>query len=175
MTLVRRTSPLGELVSLRQAMDRLFEDSFVRPRPWGLTGDGGGALPLDITNTADTLVVEAALPGLRPEDVNITVEDGALTISAESREEREETRGETLISEIRRGAVSRTVALPSGLEADKATATFENGVLRLSIPRAEAVKPRQIRINPTIDAQPTKERSVESGRQPVTTGPASES
>jgi len=162
-------------------MDRLFEDSFVRPRPWGLTGDGSMALPLDITNTADTLVVEGALPGVKPEDVTITVEDGALTISAESREEREETRGETLISEIRRGAVSRTVALPSGLEADKATATFENGVLRLSIPRAESVKPRQIRINPTIDAQPTKERSVESGRQveagrqPVKSSTASES
>jgi HSP20 family protein len=175
MTLVRRTSPLGELVSLRHAMDRLFEDSYVRPRAWSFGTDGSVGLPLDIRNTADTLVVEAALPGVKPEDVEITVEDGTLTISAESREEREETTGETLISEIRRGSVSRSVALPQGLEADKATASFENGVLRLSIPRAEAVKPRQIRITPTIDGQSTSERSVESGAKPVETGTASES
>jgi HSP20 family protein len=175
MTLVRRTSPLGELVSLRQAMDRLFEDSFVRPRTWGFPADGSMGLPLDITNTADTLVVEAALPGVKPEDVDITVEDGALTISAESREEREQTRGEALISEIRRGSASRTVALPSGLEADKATATFENGVLRLTIPRAETVKPRQIRISPTVDGQSTKQRSVESGAKPAETATTSES
>jgi len=155
MTLVRRTSPLGELVSLRQAMDRLFEDSFVRPRGWALTGEMGASLPLDVTNTPDALVVEAALPGIRPEDVEITVEDGALTIRAESKDERQETQGETIISEIRRGSMSRTITLPSGLEPDKANATFEHGVLRLTFPRAEEVKPRQIRISPTIDGQST--------------------
>jgi HSP20 family protein len=112
MTLVSRTSHLGELVSLRQAMDRLFEDGLVRPRAWSFSTDGSVGLPLDIRNTADTLVVEAALPGVKPEDVEITIEDGTLRISAESREEREETTGETLISEIRRGSVSRSVALP---------------------------------------------------------------
>jgi HSP20 family protein len=155
MTLVRRTSPLGELVSLRQAMDRLFEDSFVRPRgTWGFAE--GASLPLDVTNTPDALIVEAALPGIRPDDVEITVENGTLTIRAESQSEREETQGETIISEIRRGSMSRSVALPSGLEPDKASATFENGVLRLSFPRAEEVKPRQIRISPTIDGQSPK-------------------
>jgi HSP20 family protein len=168
MTLVRRTSPLGELVSLRQAMDRLFEDSFVRPRTWGLSAEMGGALPLDVTSTADALLVEAALPGIRPEDVEITVEDGTLTIRAESSDEREETQGEAIIKEIRRGSMSRTVALPTGLEPDKATATFEHGVLRLTFPRAEAVKPRQIRISPTIDGQSTNGSTgaaVEAGDQ----------
>jgi HSP20 family protein len=160
MTLVRRSSPLGELVTLRHAMDRLFEDSFVRPRAWGFPTETSAGLPLDITSTADALVVEAALPGVKPEHVDITVEDGTLTIRAESREEREETRGETLVSEIRRGSLSRTVTLPSGLEADKATATFEDGVLHLTFPRAEAVKPRQIRISPTIDGQPTNDTSA---------------
>jgi HSP20 family protein len=156
-------------------MDRLFEEGFVRPRAWSFSTDGRVGLPLDIRNTADTLVVEAAVPGVKPEDVEITIEDGRLTISAESREEREETKGETLISEIRRGSVSRSVALPQGLEADKATASFENGVLRLSIPRAEAVKPRQIRITPTIDGQSTSERSVDAGAKPVDAGTSSES
>ena len=155
MTIVRRPSPLGELVSLRQAMDRLFEDSFVRPRTFSLTGETTVGLPLDIRNTADALVVDAALPGIRPEDVEITVEDGTLTIRAESSSERRSEEGEVLINELRHGSVSRAVALPSGLEPDKATATFEHGILHLSIPRAEAVKPRQIRISPTIDGQST--------------------
>ena len=159
MTIVRRPSPLGELVSLRQAMDRLFEDSFVRPRTFG-SAEGPLALPLDITSSADALFVDASLPGFAPEDVEITVEDGTLTIRAESGSERQTTEGEILISEIRRGSMSRAVALPSGLEPDKATATFEHGVLHLRIPRAEAVKPRQIRITPTIDGQSTEGSSA---------------
>ena len=155
MTLVRRTSPLSELVSLRSAMDRLFEDSFVRPRGWGFTGEYDATLPLDVTSTADALLVEAALPGIQPDDVEVTVENGTLTIRAESKSDRQEQEGETIIREIRRGSMSRTVSLPSGLEPDKASATFENGVLRLTFPRAEEVKPRQIRISPTIDGKST--------------------
>lgn len=151
MTLVRRTSPIGELVSLRQAMDRLFEDSFVRPRGWGVAGGEAFGLPLDVTNGKDELVVEAALPGFRPEDVDITVENGTLQISAESRSQTSTGEGESLVQEIRRGSVSRVVSLPNGLEPDKASATFENGILTLRIPRAEAVKPRQIRISPTTN------------------------
>lgn len=155
MTLMRRPSPLGELVSLRHAMDRLFDDSVVRPRSWGIGGDTPTPLPLDISSTAEALIVNAALPGIRPDDVEITVEDGTLTIRAEARQEREVAEGEVLVSEIRLGSVSRAIALPSGLEPDRATASFEHGLLHLSIPRAEAVKPRQIRINPTIEGQST--------------------
>ena len=93
------------------------------------------------------------MPGIRPEDVDITVEDGTLTIRADYREERTEGEGETLLQEIKRGSTSRSISLPTGLEPDKATATFELGVLTLRIPKAEAVKPRQIRISPTTDGQ----------------------
>lgn len=150
MTIVRRPSPFGELLSLRSAMDRLFEDSFVR-RPLAQGFDSTVGLPLDVTRTADALVVEAALPGIKPDDVEITVEDGTLSIRGEFRDERREGEGETLVSEFRRGSVSRAIALPSGLEPDKATAAFEHGVLTLRIPMAESVKPRQIRIIPRID------------------------
>jgi HSP20 family protein len=155
MTLVRRSSPFGELISLRQAMDRLFEDSFVRPT-WSARGwafGEGASLPLDVRRDENALHVEAALPGVTPEDVQITVENGTLTISAESREEstQKNDQGEILVQEIRRGSVSRSITLPTGLEPDKANATFENGVLRLDIPVAETVKPRQIRITPMTD------------------------
>jgi HSP20 family protein len=164
MTIVRRPSPFGELMSLRSAMDRLFEDSFVR-RPFG-DFDQLGALPLDVTSTADALIVEAALPGFKPEDVEITVENNTLTIRGDLRQERNEGEGENLVQEIRRTSVSRTVALPAGLEADKATASFENGMLKLSFPKAEAIKPRQIRISAT-GGQPAK--TIEGTSTPVDT------
>jgi HSP20 family protein len=174
MTIVRRPSPFGELMSLRSAMDRLFEDSFVR-RPLGSPFDSAATtLPLDVTRTADALVVEAALPGIKPEDVEITVEDGTLSIHGEYRDERREGEGESLVQEIRRGSVSRSVGLPTGLEPDKATATFEHGVLTLRIPKAESVKPRQIRISPTVDGQatPTDTRPVETAANGSTNEPA---
>jgi len=152
-------------------MDRLFEDSFVRPA-WavsGWTAAEGGSMPLDVRRDENALHVEAALPGIKPDDVQITVENGTLTIAADSRTERTEKddQGEILVREIRRGSMSRSITLPTGLEPDKANATFEDGVLRLDIPIAETVKPRQIRISPTGNgsSEPaTGERpAVESG------------
>ena len=91
--------------------------------------------------------------GIRPEDVEITVDDGTLIIHGESRSERTEGEGETLVQEIRHGSVSRTVTLPVGLEPEHAVATFEHGVLNLRIPKADTVKPRQIHITPVTEIQ----------------------
>jgi HSP20 family protein len=150
MTIVRRPSPFGELMSLRRAVDRLFDEDFYRAAPDG-SGSDQLLLPLDVTTTRDALVVEAALPGVRPEAVEITVENGTLTITGQTAEERTEEGTSHLVREIRRGLFSRSVTLPNGLEPDKAEATFEHGVLRLRIPKAEQVKPRQIRITPVTD------------------------
>ena len=148
MTLIRRTSaPFGDLLSLRQAMDRLFEESFVNPRTWNW-GEHQ-LVALDVYATDDDLVVEANLPGVKPEEVDITVEGNTLTIAGETRSARKDEEGSTLNQEIRRGPFSRTLTLPDGLEADKATATFEDGVLTLRVPKAAQAKPRQIKIAPT--------------------------
>ncbi len=152
MSIVRRPSPFGELLSLRQAMDRLFEDSFVNPRGWSYAAEGMG-LPLDIYTTPDDLVVEAALPGVKPEDVEITVTGDTLTISGKTSAESKREEGSTLIQEIRRGSFNRTVTMPNGLQADKAEASFEDGMLHLRIPKAEEVKPRQIRVSTTGDGR----------------------
>jgi HSP20 family protein len=161
MTLVRRTSPFSELVTLRQAMDRLFDDTVFRPFA-AYSGNGDfSRLPLDVRTTPDALLVEAELPGLKPEDVEITVENGTLTIRAEDRTERTEEQGDWLVREISRGSVMRTVTLPTGLEADEAEATFEHGVLKLRIPKAEQVKPRQIQIRPVMTGEA---RAVDSGK-----------
>jgi Molecular chaperone (small heat shock protein) len=143
MTLVRR-SGFGDLLSLRQAMDRLFEESFVNPRTWQF-GDEQ-LVPLDVYASDDEVVVQAILPGVKPEEVEITVEGTTLSISGETTVTNDGKDGSMLLQEIRRGRFIRTLSLPAGLEPDKATATFEDGVLTLRIPKAEQPKPRQIRI-----------------------------
>jgi HSP20 family protein len=150
MTIVRRPSPLRDLLSMRTAMDRFFDDDF-RPSQWLSAGYAGPALPLDVTTDPDSVTIEAALPGIKPEDVDITVENGAVTISGKTADERSADEGSYVLQEIRRGSFSRTVALPTGLEPDKARATFEHGILRLEIPKAEQLKPRQIKISPVSD------------------------
>ena len=152
MTLSRRIGPFSDLVSLRQAMDRLFEESFVSPRTWQF-GEGQ-LVPVDVFATDDEIVVQAILPGVKPEEVDITMEANNLTIAGDTTSPTAENGkpASMLLQEIRRGRFSRTLALPAGLEADKAKATFEDGVLTLRIPKAEAVKPRQIKISP-VDGQ----------------------
>jgi len=153
MTIARRPSPFGELLSLRRAMDRLFDEDFYRvASAESARSEQGLLLPIDVTTTKDALILEAALPGVRPDAVDITVENGTLTITGETGEDRTEEGASHLVREIRRGQFGRSVTLPNGLEPDKAEATFENGVLRLRIPKAEQVKPRQIRISPVVDA-----------------------
>jgi HSP20 family protein len=168
MTIVRRPSPIRDMLSMRQAMDRFFEDD-VRPFRWLAGGPDGPALPLDVTTDPDRVTIEAALPGIRPEDVDITVENNTVTISGRTAEERKAEEGSYVLQEIRRGSFSRSVSLPNGLEPDRATATFEHGILRLDIPKAEQLKPRQIKISPVSNGyaegsngaanQPTDARS----------------
>jgi HSP20 family protein len=151
MTFIRKAGPFGDLLSLRQAMDRLFEDSYVSPRSWIM--GGSDLVPMDVYSKDDEFVLEANLPGIKPEEVEITVEGNALTIAGEIRSTRNQDDGSNLLAEIKRGAFTRTLTLPAGLEPDKATATFEDGVLTLRIPRAEQVKPRQIRISANGEGQ----------------------
>jgi HSP20 family protein len=139
--MVRRPSPFGELISLRRTMDRVFADPFFRPVPAVRTGR---RMPLDVIDTADALILEAALPGVRPEDVDISVLGDVLTVTAGSDEESSTTDGEYQVREVRRGRVSRSVSLPSGLRPDEASATFEHGLLRLSIPRELPAERRHI-------------------------------
>ena len=143
---IERWQPFSELMSLRQAMDRLFEDSFVRPSRV-LTALGEAAAPaLDVYQTPNEVVVKAALPGMKPEDINIDITGDTLTIKGETKAEQEIKKEDYLYQERRFGAFSRTVVLPGGLQPDKAEATMEDGVLTLTIPKAEEVKPKAIKV-----------------------------
>lgn len=143
---IERWYPFTDLMSLRQAMDRLFEDSFVRPSR-ALTGPGEAEGPvLDVCQTSNEIVVKAALAGLKPEDVNIDITGDTLTIKGETKAEQEIKKEDYLYRERRYGAFSRSVILPSGLKSDKAEATMEDGVLRLTISKAEEARPKAISV-----------------------------
>jgi len=127
-------------------MDKLFEDNFVRPSR-ALAALGEVAVPaLDVYQTPNEVVVKAALPGLKPEDVSIDITGETLTIKGETKAEQEIEKEDYLYQERRYGAFSRSVALPSGLKPDNAEATMEDGVLTLTIPKAEEVKPKAIKV-----------------------------
>jgi HSP20 family protein len=138
-----RWEPLREVMSLRQAMDRLFEDSFV-----GLPHLKVGEIPIDIYQEKDNLVVKAALPGVKLEEVDITIADDILTIRGEHNEEQETKEDDYLHRERYYGAFSRSVAIPFKVKGDKAEASFEEGVLTLTLPKADESKPRQIKVKP---------------------------
>jgi HSP20 family protein len=145
MTVIRR-SPWRDAMTLREAMDQLFEESFVRPE----RRLGAGSLerpfrlPLDVYATPEEIVIIASLPGLTPDEVDITIDGDALTIRGELRSPLENV--EYLFQERADGAFSRTLTLNVPVQADKAEAVFENGVLTLTLPKAEETKPKVIKV-----------------------------
>ena len=148
MANITRYDPLGEMVSLRSAMDRLFEDSFILPVAGRGNGSGDSITPaIDVHETADEIVVTAALPGMKADELDITMTGQTLTLKGEFKADDEVKRDQYLYRERRFGSFSRTLQLPVRVQGDRAQATFADGVLTLSIPKAEEVKPRQIRIN----------------------------
>lgn len=156
MTLIHRASPWDEFFTLRRTMERLFDDD-ARPRFWRATL--AGAEPaLDITTNQDELIVKASLAGWKPDDVEITLTGSTLTISGEQKQDERREADSWILNEIRRGSFSRTLELPEGLVGERATASFEHGLLTLRIPKAEEIKPRQIRISAaTPDSKPEPE------------------
>ncbi|HXK33468.1 MAG TPA: Hsp20/alpha crystallin family protein [Dehalococcoidia bacterium] len=140
---ITRWDPFAELQSLRQTMDRLFDDA----RPWRFNINGGEAyFPVDLYETNDEVVVKASLPGVKPEDIDISVTGQVLTLKGESKEEHEEKAQNYYRRERRSGSFVRQLQLPTDVEPDRAEAVFEHGVLRLTLPKAEAVKPRTIKV-----------------------------
>jgi HSP20 family protein len=169
MSNVVRWDPFTDL---RVTMDRLFDDSFARPRRRIVSAREYAAMvPVEVSETDAAIEVKASLPGVKPEEVEITVHEDVLTIKAEHKEEKVEgtpaaaegtpsdqagsTEGEEKPAEssrrfyrreLRYGSFHRSFSLPAGVDADKAEAKFENGVLHLTLPKAEANRPKQIKI-----------------------------
>ena len=139
-----RWEPFREMVSLREAMDRLFEESFWRPLSAWPVGNGGLTVPVDMYETEDSLVITAAVPGLKPEDVNISISGNTLTIKGEFKSEKEGERGTVHFRERRYGKFQRSFTLPANFDTEKVEAAFENGILTITLPKLEEAKPKHI-------------------------------
>jgi len=143
---VMRFNPFREMMTLREAMDRLLEESVVRPRTSWRRGTSGEPLrlPVDVYTTPEEIVLVTSLPGLLPEEVDITIEGDTLTIRGELRPPLDNV--EYLFQERTYGHFSRSLTLNVPVNVEKAEAVFENGVLTLTLPKMEAVKPKTIKV-----------------------------
>ncbi len=146
---IARFSPMSDIVSLRDAMDRLFEESFIRPNTWTGMAAGHVAVPVDLWETKDAYHLRADLPGLKPEGLEINATSDGVSIGGEVKGQSDVSEDGWLRQERRVGKFQRAFTLPVAIDPTKVEATFENGVLQLVLPKAENVKPRTIKVNAT--------------------------
>ncbi len=138
---------LEDLLPLRAAVDRLYESGFVPPASWlAAWRPGKIPIPLDIYEEDDNLIVKAALPGLKPNEVKIRVQGDVLTITGESKEEPDTHGRNYQLREHLEGRLERSVVLPVPVDVDKAEAVFADGVLTLTLPKTEDTRAKQINI-----------------------------
>jgi HSP20 family protein len=145
MSIIWRDRDQSEMfMPLRQAMDRLMEGSFLWPGRFDVFS--GQTFPIDVYESPDKqqYVVEATVPGFKPDEIQITAQGGALMIQAARKEEKKEEKGNYVRRERYEGEMSRTVAFPGPIDEGKVEASYENGVLTVRVPKAEGARPRQI-------------------------------
>lgn len=144
MSNLTRWEPVREMMTLREAMDRLFDDAFTRPLN---LRDGGWSSPaIDMYQTDDDVVVKAALPGFKADEVQINVTGDVLVLRGEMKHEEEQKDKAWHIREHRWSSFERSITLPTDVKADKAVADYENGILTVTLPKAEEVKPKTITV-----------------------------
>ncbi len=146
MANITRWDPFQDMLSLREAMSQLLEESVVPTA--GSTRSPQSFVPaVDLSETPEAFIVEVVVPGIKNDDLNITVENNVLLISGEMRAEEERKERNYHRVERRFGSFQRSVALPNRVQADAISAKLENGMLQLEIPKAEEVKPRRIAVS----------------------------
>jgi len=141
---IMRWDPWEEFRAIRRAMDRLWDELVGRREP--AVVEETFSFPVDMYETDDALVVKAALPGLRPEDVEISVQGDLLTIRGEIKREEKVERENYHRRELHYGVCARTISLPVSVDADKAEATFENGILTVTLPKVPEARAKTIKV-----------------------------
>lgn len=140
-----RWDPFREMMTLRTAMDRLFDNAMFGQRDdWLQTS--GWDVSMDLAENDDEYLVKASLPGINPDHLEITYNNNVLTIKGEIKEEKEEEQRRYHLRERRYGSFSRSISLPSTVNAENISASYEAGVLTLSLPKVEEAKPRRIQV-----------------------------
>jgi HSP20 family protein len=138
--------PFGELGTLRREMDRLWDSFFgerlfptrIWEREW--------APSLDVSETKDNFVVKAEVPGIDAKDIDISLSGDVLTIKGEKKQEREEREEDYHLVERSYGGFSRSVRLPAEVESGKIKASYKNGILKVTLPKSEKVKAKEVKI-----------------------------
>jgi HSP20 family protein len=160
MTTITRYDPFREALSLRKAIDQLFEQSFVNPN-WGTGSVQGYGVPLNVLESEEGYYqVYALLPGVKPEDIDLSVQQNSLTIKGQFHPQVEPgQKGSWLLREFGAGAFERSITFPMSIDSDHITTNFEYGVLTITVPISQAVRPKKI----SITANQPKQMTVEAG------------
>ena len=142
-TNIVRWNPFREMATMQSAMDRIFEDAWRGNWP---TATGFDSPALDLHETDTTYEVAVPLPGVKPEDINVRMQNGTLTISGELPQPKVEENRKVVVQERYYGKFSRSISLPQTVDANKVEATYDNGVLNLTLPKVPEAQPKQIAI-----------------------------
>ena len=138
---LQRWDPFRELRRVDDLFARQFRDS-----RYGSGQAGAWPVPLDVTHEDDSVVVEASIPGVKPDEVEVTIEDGRMIIEGKTAVESDETRGGYVVRERRTGRFYRAIRLPDTVDADGAESRYENGVLTVTLPKQVSRKARKIEV-----------------------------
>ena len=141
--MLTRWDPFQEMLNLRRTVDRLFDNvstdhDWAQPTQWGLA--------VDVAENKDTIIVKASVPGINPDDLDVSYSDDTLTIRGEIKSENEVKEDQYHVRERRYGSFSRSITLPTKIKGDAIEASYQNGVVTLRLPKAEEVKPKRIEI-----------------------------
>lgn len=144
MANLTRWDPFRDMLRMRSLMDRFFDNALTFPEPDWQTAEWG--LALDVAESEDEYVVKASLPGINPDDLEITYTDDTLTIKGEIKEEKDIEESRYHLRERRYGRFTRSIRIPSQVISDKIEANYQDGVLKLRLPKSEEVKPKRISV-----------------------------
>jgi HSP20 family protein len=140
--------PLPDFQNYREALRQMLEGGWVLPRDLMPSPMNAIVIPVDVLDNGTEIVVKANLPGVQPEDVSISVLNNNLTIKAIIESEDDDTRGATYLRHERKAsAFVRSLNLPLPVEASRAEAHYKNGVLTLTLPKRESMRPRIIQVS----------------------------
>ncbi len=143
MVRVTRWDPLRDMITMRQAVDRMLDETFARGTE--TRGTGAWLLPMDAYITDEAIVIRADVPGIKPEEIEITLEGDTLAIRGEIRREDDSQRKYVLL-ERPTGKFERTLNINTPIDHERVEASFKDGVLTLTLPKADTIKPRQITV-----------------------------
>ncbi len=155
--MLQRWDPFNDLRQMQNTMDRMWRrfgnnsgESFENPEieAW--------AVPLDVVRKGDDTFIRASMPGVKPEDIKVSIEDNVLTIQGHTSEEHQDGDGTFLMRERRSGSFHRALRLPESVDADKVHPHYQNGVLTITVPKAEAKKAKQLQVH-FVDSSPNQE------------------